>query len=94
MRSDCERRALRQIQRDLAADDPDFAQSFGTSAQLPPPSRGLDRYAYTTWVIVVASVLSLLSLAMGTPIIAVAFAAVALVAVARQCLDADKERDT
>jgi len=94
MPRDRERRALRQIQRDLAADDHDLAQSLGTSARLPPPSRGLDRDAYATWLIVVASVLSLLSLAMGTPIIAGAFAAVALVAVARQFLDADKPRDT
>lgn len=93
MPSDRERRALRQIRRDLAADNPDSAQSFGTSARLPPRSRGLDRDTHTTWVIVVASVLSLLSMAMDRPISAVAFAAVALVAVARQFFDADKERD-
>ena len=92
MLSDREREALLQIQCSLLADDPDFAQSFGTSEQ--PPPRISDRHAYTNWIIGAALVLSLLSLAMSTTSSVVAFAAVALVAVARQFRDADKERNT
>lgn len=92
MLSDRDRRELLQIQRHLCADDPDFAESFGAIQR--PPRRDRDRHAYTTWIIVAASLLGVLSLVIGTPSSAVAFAAVALVAAALRFRDADQGRNT
>lgn len=59
---DHERRTLRQIQADLVASDPEFAQFF-TASDVTPTTHGLRR-AYLIWVIAAAAAfLTLLSLA-------------------------------
>lgn len=64
MLSDHERRTLGQIQADLVASDPEFAQSF-TANVVTSTAHGLRR-AYLIWVIAAAAAfLTLLSLAIG-----------------------------
>ena len=64
MLSDHERRTLGQIQAELAASDPEFAQFF-TASDVTPTVPGLRR-TYLIWVIAAtAALLTLLSLAIG-----------------------------
>lgn len=80
MLSDHERQTLREIQRQLLVDDPDFEQSFRalelstpTPTATPPPQH---RWAYTV-VIVIAALLAVLMLVAGSAGGTLAFAVIA-----------------
>jgi hypothetical protein len=72
---DYERAALRDIQRRLSDDDPDFARSFGAGAQrlerAAPPL--LPREAYTIMTVFGAA-FAVISLLAGSPFVALLFA--------------------
>ncbi|GAB1516143.1 DUF3040 domain-containing protein [Actinophytocola sp. KF-1] len=64
MLSDHERKTLREIQRQLVVDDPDFERTFRTLAA-PAPGPTLRWWTYTA-VIVIAAVLATVSLLAGS----------------------------
>ena len=74
MLSDHERRTLREIQRHLIVDDPDFERSFRAWEAATSPARY--RWVYTTLVVVTAVLVPVMVLA-GSAGGALAFAVVA-----------------
>jgi Protein of unknown function (DUF3040) len=74
MLSDHERKALREIQRQLATDDPEFERSFHAAATAPPPD--YRRLAYTIVIVLAALLATIMALA-GSPGGTLAFAAIA-----------------
>lgn len=69
MLSDHERKTLREIQRQMVVDDPDFERSFRTLAASPPDPTAIPpaqlRWAYTV-VTVIAIFLATVSLLAGS----------------------------
>ena len=74
MLSNHERKALREIQRQLVIDDPEFERSFRAAAVPPPPDHR--RLIYTI-VIILAALLAVLMVLAGSPGGSLAFAAIA-----------------
>lgn len=64
MLSDHERKTLREVERQIMLEDPEFARSFEATSRQPPRDR--HRVAYTA-AIVVALVLCVLMFVVGAP---------------------------
>ncbi|MEV1245475.1 DUF3040 domain-containing protein [Nonomuraea sp. NPDC050022] len=79
MLDDYEREALREIQRRLLVEDPEFAQSFDTDARClrRAAAPDLSRRAYTV-MLVFSSVFGVILLLAGSPFIALLFAALTM----------------
>ncbi|MEO3789484.1 DUF3040 domain-containing protein [Nonomuraea sp. B10E15] len=79
MLDDHERETLRDIQRRLRVDDPDFAKSFGTGTRRlrRAAATDLSRRAYTA-MLVVSSGFGVILLLAGSPFLALLFAALAV----------------
>ncbi|MEU8398327.1 DUF3040 domain-containing protein [Nonomuraea sp. NPDC048892] len=79
MLDDYEREALREIQRQLLVEDPDFAKSFSTDAQRlhRAATPDLSRQAYTVMRVFSSAFVVILLLA-GSPFLALLFAALTM----------------
>lgn len=74
MLNDHERETLRDIQRQLFVDDPDFERSFHALGE--PPPRTHHRLVYTAGI-VIAALLAMVGLLAGSPGGALAFTVIA-----------------
>lgn len=87
--------ALRRILRDLTSDDPEFVRSFEAEASPPPSAPDEQPYSSLVWisVFISASILALMSLALGSFSIGLLFAAVAWFSASRWFHSPGNERD-
>jgi hypothetical protein len=96
--SDHERKTLREVERQLMAEDPEFPRRFDRVGQRHPTyslhwAYAMPRWAYTT-AIVAAVTLSVLMMMVRAPGAALVFAALAtIIAVVRKCRDKPARRE-